>query len=257
MKHPHILIACKGQSMPRLERILQRWGCRTSVAAGEALLRLFQEDRPDLLLVDSGIRKGERLQLANLSAQRDCPLLELTDHLRIQSDGLPTDILVFWETLWQCLVRYPRRELRIRMSLPVLIETNGGNSIGQILNLSSGGAFLKNGCSQAKAGDTVLITIPLLGMKKELELTGKVLYLIEATQESGFRQGLGIAFQNCSATDQQLVRDYILMVMEQDTPDPIDTTNTDEGDENAFDYGQARRNHGPSLVLYDRRIDPS
>jgi Tfp pilus assembly protein PilZ/CheY-like chemotaxis protein len=260
MKYPHLIIAHKEQSLPRLERVLQRWGCRTTVASGESLRRLLAEDRPDLLLVDSGIRKGERQQLATLAAQRDCPLLEMQGDLQLHGDGLPADILLLLERLQEHLLSYPRRELRIRLRLPVLIEKQGhnGNSIGQILNLSVGGIFLKNGSNQAKIDETVLITIPLLGMKKELEISGRVLYLIEATQENGFRQGLGISFEECTATSQQMLRDYIRMVLEQDTPDPIDASVTDDdGEERTTDNGHMRRTRGPSLSLYDRRIGPS
>jgi Tfp pilus assembly protein PilZ len=260
MKHPHVMIAHKEQSLPGIERTLQRCGCRTTVSAGEPLRRLLEAERPDLLLVHSGIRKGERLLLANLAAQGNCPLLELTDHLHLHSDGLPTDTLDLLETLQEHLVRYPRRELRIRMSLPVLIEKRGvdGNSIGQILNLSVGGVFLKNGSCQWQIDETVQMTIPLLGMKKELELTGRVLYLVEVTQENGFRQGFGIAFEDCAATSQQLLRDYIRMVLEQNTPDPLHVPSADGGSgECTADKGRLRRGRGPSLTLNGRRFGPS
>lgn len=258
MKYPHILIAHREQRLPRIERILHRWGCRTTIAAGETLRRLVETGSADLLLVDDGIRTGERLQLANLAAQRACPLLELNDHLRLHADGLPKDILVLLETLQGHLVNFRRRQLRIRMSLPVLIENGGGDSIGRILNLSAGGLFLKNGNNQVKVGETVQITVPLLGLKKELELTGRVLYFTEATQENGFRQGLGIAFQDCAVTNQQLLRDYLRMVLEQDTLDAMDlATPEEENEERIVDGGQLRRARGPSMALCDRRFGPS
>jgi Tfp pilus assembly protein PilZ len=259
MNHPYILIASKGQGgFSRLERVLQRWGCRTLIAAGEVLKRLLLEDKPDLLLIATDIRKGERLQLSTIAAQRDCPLFEIEDHFRVHPDGLPKDILAFLEALQNRLVHFVRRELRIRMSLPVLIEKGGSDHIGQILSLGAGGIFLKNGCSQAKVDDRVQVTIPLLGMKKELELTGRVLYVIEATQENGFRQGLGIAFQDCDAISRHMLRDYIRMVLELDTPDPLEVSSPEEEDEECTgDAAQLRRIRGPSLALFDRRIGPS
>lgn len=252
MNHPYILIASKGQGFPRLERVLQRWGGRTSVAAGEPLKQLFLEEKPDLLLIANGIRKGEKLQLAGIAAQRNCPLLDIGDHFCVHPDGLPMDILALLEAIQERLVRFFRRDLRIRMSLPVLIERGGSNHIGQILSIGAGGIFLKNGCSQAKVGDTVQVTIPLLGMQKELELTGHVLYLIEATQENGFRQGFGVAFQDCDATSRQMLRDYLRMVLEQDTPDPIDVSIPEEENEpHMVDGGQLRRGRRSSVTLYD------
>jgi hypothetical protein len=258
MKHPYILIASKGQGSPRLERILQRWGCRTSAASGDQLKRLLQEEKPDLLLLANGIRRGEKLQVVTMAAQKDCQVLEIEGFFRVHPDGLPKDILGFLEAIQQRLVCFHRRELRIRMSLPVLVEKGGGHHIGQVLSIGAGGLFLKNGNSQVKVDDVMQLTIPLLGMKKELELTGRVLYLVEATQENGFRQGLGIAFQDCDAISRHMLRDYMRMVLEHDTPDPIDlSVPAEEEEERIVDGGQLRRNRGPSLALYDRRSGPS
>jgi Tfp pilus assembly protein PilZ len=243
MNRPHVMIAHRGQNLPRLERVLQRCGCRLSTAADDLSIR----DKPDLLLVDAGLKERERVQLAKMAAQRHCPVVEMTDHLRLHSDGLPDDILAFVESLQQYLQRFPRRELRIRRCLPVLIAKDGETCIGQILNLSAGGVFMKNG-KQAKVGARVLITVPLLGMRKELEATGRVQYLIEASQENGFRHGFGIAFQNPSPVHQQLLREYIRLVLEQDPPDAVDIS-APEPHERAGDPSQMRSSPGPSLAF--------
>jgi Tfp pilus assembly protein PilZ len=192
------------------------------VGAGEPLRQILAEAKPDLLLLDPGLKQAGRRLLEEWAAQRDCPVLELTGQLQLRQDGLPADVLAIHEALQERLAGFTRRELRINLRLPTLIENGSKSQLGQLLNLGTGGLLLRNCCRHAAIGDTVEMVVPLLGMQQELELTGRVLHLHEASQENGFCKGLGISFQGCDSDKRAALFTYIRMVLENDDPDPVE-----------------------------------
>jgi Tfp pilus assembly protein PilZ len=94
--------------------------------------------------------------------------------------------------------------LRISVHLPGIIFREAGCSFGDILSLGTGGAFIKTGCNNLRRDEPVDVIIPLMGMKKELEISSRVIYHISPTPENNYQQGVGISF---SRPDPETVRE--------------------------------------------------
>ena len=60
----------------------------------------------------------------------------------------------------------------------------------------------------SRSGSTILGGM-LLGMKRELEVSGQVIYQVLPTAENNYHQGIGVQFKDPNPADLGLLKDYI------------------------------------------------
>jgi Tfp pilus assembly protein PilZ len=90
---------------------------------------------------------------------------------------------------------YSRRHPRLATRLPGLYERSTGNSqICEIMNLSTGGAFIRTTETLPLAGEELRVTVPLLGLHKEIELGVRVVCRVLPNEVNKFTQGVGVSF---------------------------------------------------------------
>lgn len=90
---------------------------------------------------------------------------------------------------------YSRQHPRLGTRLPGLYtRVTGDCQICEIINLSPGGAFVRTAESLPSTGEDLRITVPLFGLRKELELNGRVVSQILPNEANNFAQGFGVKF---------------------------------------------------------------
>jgi Tfp pilus assembly protein PilZ len=209
MNAPLVFTSWKEAGLAQLETILRRWGTQvqffdTAKALGAAL----RKERPDLLMFDAGVARDvpparcPTIILAEDGEAIDYP----APHERL---SLPLDIAALHDVLQKSLTRCQRRNLRMSVRLPSIILRKGASSIGEVVSLSTAGAFIKTGCADLRKGDRIDVVIPLMGMKKELELSCTVLYQIQPGPENNYQQGVGVAFAETGAEAVRAIYKYI------------------------------------------------
>lgn len=203
-----------------LEIILKHWGYRVIVSSNTGrITALLQEMKADLLIMGSGIFCGETASIKNSLRKAvsgsDFPFVLLRDEPVSDFDDLaddvlsvPVDVFALFRLIQKHLEKIPRRNMRLAVQLPGMVSTGGEFRFADVLSLSSQGMFLKNS-SRLKKGNRVQVLFPLLGMKKEMELEGKVVYHILPSADNNYLEGVGIEFSNISEEDSQLLEAFI------------------------------------------------
>ncbi len=189
------------------ETILKHWGFRVLASSREEQIRsIINETPPDLLILGSGIlhHGGQRLLKTIEKPVRsgDCPLIVLEDEECPVSVSLPHEMLTapinvfaLFEHVQKHLEKYPRKNLRLPLRIPGMLSRENACYLADVLSLSTQGLFIK-AVDKMTPGDTLTVIIPLVGMKKELELEGRVLYNVNPGPENNYLQGVGIEFTN-------------------------------------------------------------
>lgn len=203
-----------------LEVILKHWGYRVIVSSNPARVEaLLQEMTADLLIMGSGLCRGETPSLKKALrkgvSRGGFPFILLRDEESPDLDDLadevlpvPVDVFALFQLIQKYLEKIPRRNMRLTVQLPGMVSTGGEFRFAEVLSLSVQGMFLKNS-SRLEKGDRVRVLFPLLGMKKEMELDGKVLYHVLPGVENNYLEGIGIEFFNLSPEDENLMETFI------------------------------------------------
>lgn len=122
-------------------------------------------------------------------------------------------------TLLQCFIpTYSRCYPRIGVRLPGLYARAAGScQICEIMNLSHGGAFIRTTEALPLSGEQLRVNVPLIGLRKEIELSGQVVRQILPNEANNFAQGIGVSFmgeENASALSE--LNDYVRYVLAHD-----------------------------------------
>jgi Tfp pilus assembly protein PilZ len=187
-----------------VETILKHWGYRALASSrSERLLALLQETAPDLLIIgETFLTDGNNplrekiLRMADagtpllvLSASASPPAIEVPH----ENLPVPIDLFTLFEKVQKHLEKYPRKNIRLPIKLPGMLCLEKTCHLAEVLSLSARGLFIKTGF-RLQPGDRFHIIFPLLGMKKEVELEGRVLYCVHPDPENNFLQGVGVEF---------------------------------------------------------------
>jgi hypothetical protein len=228
MRKPHILLIqheknLSGFNLARLCPILELINCDTEICiyikAGK-LMPSPGTSPPDLVILDRPILP-EALpspgQVLTGSGQLFCPRIVLSEEKELlktsqgktEAQNFPFDVAALHGLVSACLVNYPRKHLRMPAHLPCLFYVRGFTYFGEILSLGTGGAFIKTACQQIRTGDLLDVGIPLLGMKKELELRSRVIYLLSPKQENNYLQGVGVGFNSPDQETTCVLEDFL------------------------------------------------
>lgn len=210
--------------LPTLESFLKHWGYRVLYSASEnpfrALLETLNPDmalltpdflasvKPSLLKQLNKYQTDHRLSIVFLTPEDDKePKLPVKiDHLHLD---LPLDVFQLYQMTQRELQSHPRQRLRLDVKLPCMFSFDDRPpEIGEILTISEGGMFLKTS-QPLQDAQPLMITIPLIGMSKELELESRVLYPIAPTQQNRYLQGAGIEFLEMTEDEREQLRQYI------------------------------------------------
>lgn len=139
------------------------------------------------------------VNLERICLAHKCALLVIgargSERFAVPVEYLPSgfDLLALHEVLRICIKDYSRRHLRLTTRLPGVISRAEGCQICEIVNLSAGGAFVKTG-TQLSVNGEVTLHVPLLGMKRELELGSQVVFRVVPSEQNNYQQGVGLRF---------------------------------------------------------------
>jgi Tfp pilus assembly protein PilZ len=210
---------CRESLLSTLEVILKHLGYRLLVSSQPKQLKAFlQESSPDLLVLgtdllvdDPSLAEKVREKITEASS----PLVLLGDRVpkelaKVPHDLLevPLDIFALFELIQKYLEKIPRKNLRLAVKLPGLLCRGGTCYLAEVLSLSANGLFMKTGFLMGQ-GDLLNVVFPLFGMKKELEIEGRVLYFVHPGPENNYRQGVGVEFHHMKEEDQRLLQTFI------------------------------------------------
>lgn len=203
-----------------IELIVKHWGYRlTASIRPEPLIELLESTPTDLLIFGPSMLLDPDAPLTRLVrkkiVEQRCPVIVIgevgvTDPLQEPHDYIdaPVDIFDLFALVQKYLEKYPRKNLRLAVRLPGLIRSGSASHLAEVLSLSREGLFIKSGFLLEK-GAEVIINLPLLGMKKELELVGTVLYRVHPGPENNYLQGLGVGFEPSRNPDQRALEAFI------------------------------------------------
>lgn len=99
------------------------------------------------------------------------------------------------DLLQRYIKTYSRQHPRLNTRLPGLYSRITGNSqICEIMNLSPRGAFIRTTETLPSVGEQLLINVSLIGLRKEIEVSGCVVCQILPNETNNYAQGIGISF---------------------------------------------------------------
>lgn len=187
-----------------IEVILRNWGYRLLVSTRpEQILAFLKESSPDLLILGAGmLDRAPALGEAVAARMKDAvlPLIILGEEGAVgpfpsphETLAVPIDIFALFKLIQKHMEKYPRRHLRLALKLPGILCRDEACHLTEILSLSTEGLFIKTGY-RLEPGANLSVVFPLMGMKRELELTGRILYCVHPAQENNYLQGVGIEF---------------------------------------------------------------
>ncbi len=203
-----------------LEVILRNWGYRALVTSNRAELRsLIEEGSPGLLIIGASFLEETSTPLGqaveNCVTLGQCPLIVMGEagfdipiSLPHEYLDFPPDVFALFSIIQRHLNKHPRHNLRVSLHLPAMVCFGKNCQWSEVLSLSRRGLFVKTGFRLNK-GDMVKIVLPLLGMKKELEVEGQVLYRIEPDPENNYLQGMGIEFSRAPDENSRALEAFI------------------------------------------------
>jgi Tfp pilus assembly protein PilZ len=188
-----------------LEVILKHWGYRVVLSSRpEQLTDFLRETSPDLLIMGSRLLADQgsplfqavaskvKAEARPLIVLRDCQIEESLTAPHEVLD-VPVDVFALFALIQKHIEHHPRKNLRLTVKLPGMFCTGDRCQFAEVLSLSTRGLFIKTGV-RLRMGDHLSMIIPLMGMKRELELETRVLYTVEPGPENNYLQGAGIEF---------------------------------------------------------------
>jgi hypothetical protein len=228
MKKPHILLIqhernISGFNLAQLCPILELINCEVEVCIYNKAGKLMPapgKTPPDLVILDrplvpeisfsagQGLSGCGPLLCPKIILSEEKELLETSPGTR-DAQNLPFDVVALHGLVSTRLINYPRKHLRMPAHLPCLFSVRGFNYFGEILSLGTGGAFIKTACQQIRTGDLLEVGIPLLGMKKELEVRSRVIYLLTPQPENNYLQGVGVGFLSLDQDTTRVLEDFL------------------------------------------------
>jgi len=203
-----------------IETILKHWGYRVLTSSrAEQIEMLLKETAPDLLILGAGLLADPDPAILRAAekwvATGNCPLIVLNeegvaDVFPLPHDCLnvPLEIFSLFEHVQRHTERFPRKNLRLTVRLPGMFCKDGQTCLADVLSLSIKGLMIKTSLRMEK-GDALTVCIPLIGMNKELEIEGRVLYPVHPTPENNYRQGVGVEFVNLNEEDSRYLEEFI------------------------------------------------
>jgi len=202
-----------------LEIILKHWGYRVLVTSR---LQEFRElllcSEPDFVVIGNVMLADGGASLETCLQQQiertANPLVLLKDaHVsscpspRVELE-VPVDIFKFFELVQEHLEKHPRRNLRLEVSLPGMVCRDQASELAEVLSISTHGLFIKT-TYRLEPRDTFQVIFPLLGMHRELELAGRVLYRMDPGPENNYRQGVGLEFTQMSEENRRQLENFL------------------------------------------------
>jgi len=208
------------QILDVFEVILKHWGYRVMVSSNPPQLEaLLKEMSPDLIIMGTEILETSSPTLKKTLEETvhslQCPLILLSDgntrgleSLAQEILHVPLDIFSFFQMMQKYLEKIPRKNMRLTVQLPGMLSTGGDFCFAEVLSLSTRGMFLKHS-SRLEKGDEVKVVFPLLGMQKEMEVKGKILYHIKPAPENNYLEGVGIEFLGLEGENLSCLEKFI------------------------------------------------
>lgn len=202
-----------------LESFSRHWGYRvTASSRPESFASLLQEIEPDLLIVGSAWLSDASSEIyasvARHVLDNTCPLLTLADdspvNIALPHEALPTplDIFTLYPLVQKYLEKVPRRHPRLALQLPGLVCRGDNRELAEVVSLSRQGLFIKTPL-RMHAGEKLQLILPLVGMRKELEITSEVLYCIHPAPFNNYLQGFGLGFVDPDPEHLEILETYI------------------------------------------------
>jgi hypothetical protein len=203
-----------------LEVILRHWGYRVLVSSRPVQLEeLLRETSPNLLVMGASLLVRPDSALAQAVRhhvqERKRPLIILQDEPAVvplavphETLGVPLDFFSLFSLIQKHLEKHPRQNLRLDLHLPGMICTGETCHLAEVLSLSTNGMFVKTGF-RAAAEAQLRVVIPLMGMQKELELDGRILYRVDPGPDNNYFQGIGIEFAELLEESRQALQTYL------------------------------------------------
>lgn len=180
-----------------VELLLRHWGYRVLVVhRPEQVAELVDELSFDLALVADDLLTDLAREIEQLH-EKQTPIVTLGEPDPTRSAeshlAIPLDVFSIFALIQKRLERIPRRHLRLPVKVPALIERGGKEQLCEIISLSRQGLFVKSPLLMQQ-GERLCMILPLIGFKRELELNGRVLYVIRPAQENNYLNGFGLEF---------------------------------------------------------------
>lgn len=180
----------------------------TSLQTEKELIQVLLHDPPGLIIFDRGLL-GEAFTAIESFCDRWLERgggIALTGHaglwpipdyfLNKLTDISERDPFTINDLLQRYIKTYSRKQPRLNTRLPGLYSRVTGNSqICEIMNLSPRGAFIRTTEALPSVGEELLINVPLIGLRKEIEVSGCVVCQTLPNETNNYAQGIGISFQ--------------------------------------------------------------
>lgn len=221
MKKPLVYLACDQTHRDGVEALLKRMGL--GVEAFDkvpALLKSVRRRRPDLIFLDACLLRGGdeyadadgKASLVVLLGGEEGTVVSFP-HLRL---AYPLDPHLLHQLLRDRVKNYSRLHVRIETTLPGLFARDQESQFCEITNLSAGGAFIKTCFPLGAGGENFRLYIPLLGMKRELELQSEVVFQVTPSETNNYQQGAGIRFRQPDAETTRYLEDFLRRTSDND-----------------------------------------
>jgi len=196
-----------------LEPILKHWGYRVLTATNiEQANAFLAESTPAMLIIGSHLLAAPGLQLPYpalpILALENPEASPLTTEASMTLT-VPIDIFALFAFVQSRIEMHPRCNLRLRLRLPGMYSTQAEDYVlADVLSLSMNGLFFRSP-QRFACGTRVTAIFPLLGLGKELEVEGTVLYVIEPIPQNNYVQGFGLGFTALSPEQTTLLERFI------------------------------------------------
>jgi Tfp pilus assembly protein PilZ len=203
-----------------LEIILRHWGYRVLVSSQPPQIKeLLRETTPSLLVMGARLLTQQDTALVQAVnhhvLERKCPLIILQEEtvpvsiaVPHETLGVPLDLFSLFSLIQKHLEAHPRQNLRLAIRLPGMLCTGETCHLAEVLSLSTNGMFVKTSFRAAENAN-LRVTIPLMGMKKELEIKGRILYRVEPGSGNNYFQGVGIEFTELNEESHQALQEFL------------------------------------------------
>jgi len=204
-----------------LEIILKHWGYRVLATSSPSKLQAFLEQiDPNLIIVGGSLLDDSPEELSSALnssySKNHCPIIVLGSASRCQAKlpmphetlEVPVDIFALFGLIQQHLEDIPRQHLRLPVKLPSILYRAEASHLAEVLSLSSQGMFIKTSF-RMQPGDSLRVIIPLIGLKQELELEGRVLYNVLPDVDNHYIQGVGVEFTALTQETRENLQAFI------------------------------------------------
>lgn len=204
-----------------LEPILKHWGYRVvSATTPKQATEFLAESTPDLLIIGQEILCDQNLDLGKKATKQitesNLPLIVLKNDEQTdlpitpqESLDVPVDIFALFSFIQRYVEKHPRQNLRLPIQLPGMYRVGSEEFVlSDVMSLSTHGLFFRS-AMRLKKNDEITVIFPLFGHCKELEISSRVLYVIQPEPANNYMQGFGVGFDDLSETKLESLQKYI------------------------------------------------